>query len=753
MTSRLRPSAAELVDAGFLLVLSAAALSGLASTFTGWGFLVVGLAGVALGIVVVHVSSALRLPVAVPLVTVAALFFLLGGPLCLRGTGAGLPGPRAFDQLGHQVVAGWKDLLTTLPPIDGGGPLLVLPWVAGLAAGTLGALLTRMDRGPAWLRTTLPLLAPTALLAGVILLGLLRPQSLWVQGVGYAVTALAWLALRAWRTSAPVESGRGRGGRLLVGAGMVALAGVLALPVGTWASASDDGRLVLRTYVEPPFDVGQYPSPLAAFRRYVEPDPRTPDPYNLYDETLLTVDGAPAGTRLRIAALDHYDGVVWGAANDTIPGTTDDIFQRVSSTIDNPVEGDELEVTVTVGEGYDSVWLPTIGALQGIAFPGEEQADSFRYNLATRTGVVPDRVGPGDRYRFTTVVPDDSLSVDSQPSTLTSTSAGAAAFLDTQAVQWSAGESLPLRRLFAIADHLKGEGKYSDGVVPAEQIYHPGHHVQRLGDGFVNDVIMAGNDEQYAATMALLAGRIPLPARVVLGAVVPEDGVIEGKDMQAWVEVQVADGSWRTLPTDTFMDYDKPAKRPPQPQQKMSGTVVPPPAPIPPPSTAGEQTDAELRARKGDRDPDDDGFSLPGWLRALGVYVGLPLLALLALAGAVIGAKALRRRRRRTHVVVSRRLVGAWRELVDHARDLGATGPLAGTRREQGLLLATAGATAEAPGLARRADQHVFGPVPPDDETAAAYWTAIDEERRAMSESVSRRRRWLAAVNPASLRR
>ena len=30
-------------------------------------------------------------------------------------------------------------MLTTLPPVDGDGPLLVLPWALGLATGLLGA--------------------------------------------------------------------------------------------------------------------------------------------------------------------------------------------------------------------------------------------------------------------------------------------------------------------------------------------------------------------------------------------------------------------------------------------------------------------------------------------------------------------------------------------------------------------------------------------------------------------------------------
>ncbi len=536
-----------------------------------------------------------------------------------------------------------------------------------------------------------------------------------------------------------------------MGAVLVGVAGMLALPVAGWATGSDAGRVVLRTYVEPPFDVGQYPSPLASFRRYVKMP--KPDAVNLYDKTLLTVDGAPSGSRLRIATLDQYDGVVWGAANDTVPGSTVDTFQRVSSTIDNPVAGDRIEVEVTVGEGYSGVWLPTIGALQSMEFgEGDPEAkeESFRYNLATSTAVVPSGLRAGDSYTFTAVRPDAGVDADAAPSGLVTDAAFAAAFLDTQAVQWSAGESEPMRRVFAAAEHLKQEGKYSDGVIEAEKIYHPGHHVKRLSDEFVNAPIMVGNDEQYAATMALVANKIGVPARVVMGAVVPEDGVVRGGDVQAWVELQVADGSWRTLPTETFMDTDRPAEQPPINEQEMSGTQVPPPAPIPPPSTAGEQTDAELNARKGDREV-DDGWAFPAWLRALLLYLGLPILVALLLMGGVVLAKHLRRRRRRAAARVSARFVGGWRELVDHARDLGHVVPRGSgvTRREQSLLVASAAA----PGLARRADGHVFGPMPPQEAEAASYWSSIDAERQSMSRAVSRRRRLLAAVNLATFRR
>jgi hypothetical protein len=747
----------RILDYAFLLALAAAALAGLATTFTGSAFIVVGLAGVLAGVVVSHVTGVLRWPAAAAVVIGVAVFVLLGGPLCLRsdGSSAYLPGADTISTLADQVVLGWKELLTTLPPVDGDGPLLVLPWALGLTTGLLGGITSRIAWGPALLRAALPLLAPTLLLAAVILLGVQRPQSLWVQGVAFAVLAIGWLAVRAQRASAPVQGGAGRVRRLLAGAVMVAVAGALALPVATWATGDDD-RVVLRTYVEPPFDIGQYPSPLASFRRYVKLPKSEPDPVNLFDEEIARVEGAPAGSRLRIATLDHYDGTVWGAANDTIPGSSTDTFQRVSSTIDNPVDGDRVDVSVTLGEGYSGVWLPTVGALQSMAFDDDDPAardakeESFRYNLATSTAVVPTGLGPGDTYHFTAVRPAEDVTAKDAPSDELTDATFASAFLNNQATSWSAGADDPMGRVFAIAEHLKTEGRYSDGVVAAEKIYHPGHNVKRLGDEFANAPIMVGNDEQYAAIMALLANNAGVPARVVMGAVVPEDGVIEGRDVQAWVELRLADGSWRVLPTETFMSTVRPAEQPPLEEQEMSGTVVPPPAPIPPPSTLAEQNDAELEARKVGRDDDEAGWQLPAWVWVILRYVGGPLLLALLVIAAIVGVKALRRRRRRNADRASARIVGGWHELVDHARDLGQPVPVGAgwTRREQSFRVASA----EAPQLARRADSHVFGPSLPAEPDAAAYWTAVDAERKAMSSTVDRWRRFRAAVNLTTFR-
>ncbi|WP_426246196.1 transglutaminaseTgpA domain-containing protein [Nocardioides sp. LHG3406-4] len=754
------PDGHRLIDLAFVVALTSLALSGFASSYTGQGFLVVGIIGTLLGVLIATAFRALRWPTVGALLALAVVFFLLGGPLCLRSIGdtAYVPGGGTLGELTDQVLFGWKDMLTTLPPVDGTGPLLVLPWTLGLVSGFVGAVLVHVHTKRSWLTALMPVLACALALVAVIALGVRHPQSLWLQGVGFAALALGWLALRGRRESATVRGGSRGIGRGIAGVALLAVAAVLALPMANAAMGSDSDRTVLRSYVEPPFDIGRYPSLLASFRNYVElpASAREERPTNVYDKELFRVTGAQAGTRVRFATLDRYDGMVWGASNDALPGEAEDSFQRVSSVIDNPVKGEEVKATVTLGEGYRGVWLPVIGALRSMDFESGEpgvKAESFRYNLATSTAVVPSGLHPGDRYSFTAVTPPDTVTADDSPSSSTALPAEGTGFLDGPASKWTEEATTPMQRVFAVAEHLKTEGRYSDGVKKSERTYYPGHGIQRLSDGFVNAEVMVGNDEQYAATMALMANKIGVPARVVMGAVVPEGGVVTGKDVSAWVELRLADGSWRTLPTEEFMSDRPPSEQQPQTQEPLSGTVVPPPAPIPPPSDLGEQADSDLRAKMASKSAEKDekkAGGLPGWIVTVVTYVGLPLLVIALILGSIIGAKALRRRRRRGAASVSTRFVGAWHELVDHARDLGQQVPLSRTvtRREQSGAIASERAAA----LAREADSSVWGPAVPAPERAEAYWARIDKERRAMSRRAGRRQRWLAAVNVTTFR-
>ena len=126
MTTRLvalQPSPSDLVDAGFVLALVVLALLGFATTFDSARYLMVGLVGTVLGILLAHVCAVLRWHWTVPLAAAVVGYLLLGGLFALpEALLAGfLPTPAVFGQLLGLVVDGWKDMLTLLPPLAGDG--------------------------------------------------------------------------------------------------------------------------------------------------------------------------------------------------------------------------------------------------------------------------------------------------------------------------------------------------------------------------------------------------------------------------------------------------------------------------------------------------------------------------------------------------------------------------------------------------------------------------------------------------------
>ena len=76
----------------------------------------------------------------------------------------------------------------------------------------------------------------------------------------------------------------GRRARVITGAALVSVAAVAAAVLApALAGTSPRERVVLRAYVEPPFDPSSYPSPVAGFRKYTE------GAKLLWDQTLLSV--------------------------------------------------------------------------------------------------------------------------------------------------------------------------------------------------------------------------------------------------------------------------------------------------------------------------------------------------------------------------------------------------------------------------------------------------------------------------------
>ncbi|GAB3595642.1 transglutaminase-like domain-containing protein [Angustibacter peucedani] len=754
---QLRPGTDQLVDGAAALVLVLVAAVGFRTSFYGPRWAVAAVLGALLGLAIAHVARTFALPVVVGAVAVVAAYFLLGGPMAVRDHLAlgVFPTSRTLGDLAHAAVPGWKDLLTTLAPVDATGRLVALPFAFALVGTAATYGVARRWRSPG-----LALVPPLALLVLSIALGTVQPAATWLQGSGFALVAVLWLVARTARLRSRLQSGTARTTRAGIAVGLLAVSvavGVLAGPA--LESRSGHARTVWRTDLQPPFDVAQLPSPLAGFRRYTEPNQA-----DLFDKTLLTVQGLPSGVPLRIATLDSFDGSVWGAAGNGEVGTAEPgaAFRRVGSHLATTARGRDVTVTVQVpAGGYTDVWLPTVGSVSALSFGGpraEQLRDELRFNVDTDSGVLPGRIGPGDSYTLQAVVPDDTTT--ELPAELDAGSAGSVdtdsvAFVDDKLDGWTGDEQDPYRQLVATARYMRSEGAYTDGGPPgsAQNVYLPGHSIGRLAR-FVGSSQLAGDDEQYAATLALVANRLGLPARVVLGAIPEGDGQVKGKDVHAWVELNRSDGSWLAVLPQAFVpDRNKvPDVQQLRSQQQQVGAQVPPPAAQNPPSLlqGPEQAQNDTRSKRSKHNPlDPRGW--PSWLLRLVLFVVVPVLVVLGVHLLLVALKRRQRRRRRTTGPPSTRVAAGWQDVLDTSRELGRPVHRKATRREQVPQLV--GAPDDVGRLATTADASVFGPGEPTDAEVIAYWADVDSVRDALRQDAGRWRSLRADWDVRTLRR
>lgn len=737
---QLIPATVDWIDLAFSAALMAVVLMGFRTGYFGWAWIAAAVSGLVLGLLISHVMTAFRLPAVATLGGILVAYFLLGGPLAVRDNlifGV-IPSGQTFKDLASTLVHGWKRLLTMLPPVDAIGPLLALPLLVGLVGAAVTYTVARR-----WTSPYAVLLAPLALLALVIALGTLEPAGLVVQGVVFALLAIGWLVVRAARNRAPLQNGAGQNARLAIGGGLLAVAALAGYFAGPHLPGADEeSRRVARSAITPPFDIAQFPSPLAGYRKYTEPNTA-----KLWDRELLSVKGVPKGTPLRFATLDDYDGSVWGASNRANNGTLTPgaAFQQVGSQVATRGPGQPTTVRVTVPkDGYSDVWLPTMGTVRGVHFDGDRAKDlasRLWLNIDTNTALVPDRLRGGDAYTMDVLLPatpgDLPKSAALESGSLTDDVE--ASFLDSKLDAWTGEASDPWSQLVAIAKAMQSTGAYTDGGNPNsntfERLYLPGHGLDRV-TRFVGTKQLAGNDEQYAATLALAANRLNIPARVVMGAITTESGVVKGQDVHAWVEVRDSNGTWIPLLHKDFVPdrNKKPAPLQTKTDERKVGALVPPPAGVNPPSVL-QGPDQAQNATNLKKPPKKlfDPSAWPAWLRWLVFFVIVPALALLAVYGLIRLAKEVRRRRHATRGPTTARVAWAWEELVVTARSYGHRMPRRATRLEQASSLRE---RVEAGGLAVAANAHIFGPGEPTEDEAVAYWKSTDEARKDLRANV-----------------
>ncbi|WP_308799490.1 transglutaminase domain-containing protein [Agromyces silvae] len=766
-----RIPAATIGDLAVLSVLSLLAVIGYQTSFGDADFLLAAVGGLLVGTGAAVAGTLLRLGVLNTVLLGFAAYFVLGTPFTMPGRGIGfvLPSLDSLAGLALGAVYGWADIVTIGTPVEAPYYVAAVPYVATWVVSLVGGMLVLrwLPRRRTVLRAAVLLIGPILLYLSGILLGTDQAYLAAVRGVAFAVIALVWLA---WRRRAGADAGgvveaerrsdarligrRVRGIAIVV-AGAVAVGSLAGL---AWAPVASD-RFVLREEIVPPFDAREFPSPLAGFRNYTK---------DLVEEPLFTVSGLEPGDVIRLATMDSYTGRLWNVAGPEA-SAADGGYAIVGEALPEPAladlgSGRDVEITAS---GYDDVWVPSVGYGSSMRFTDAEssaRAGDLRYNADAGTAVLTSGVESGTAYELSTRVqrePDTEQLIDVPVARVDLPAIeNLPDVVAAKAEEYAGDAPSAIEQLRAIETGLKTNGFLSHGLASDSVASRAGHGADRLIELFTRSQ-MVGDEEQYAAAMALMARHLGYPARVVMGfapEISENDEEVEvlGGDVTAWVEVPFEGIGWISFrPTPDQVDV--PQEQTPKPKSEPQPQVRQPPR-----SEAVE--DELLTTVEIDETDDEDReqpFQIPGWVWVVAGAVGIP--ALLVFAPLLVVALAKRRRReRRRRARPDRSAAGAWDELVDRYLELGFEPPTRATRlqvaaelerqaAQQGLAEQGEPVATLAP-LAAAVDRDVFAGGEVESEVADRRWTEADAAAAAVSAAAGGVRRLVSRYRLAKRR-
>ncbi|MET3367170.1 transglutaminase-like domain-containing protein [Arthrobacter sp. M2012083] len=754
------------VDCGALLVLLFLGVLGFTLSFGGDArFLIAGLGGVLLGLGIAVLNVHFRLGLLITTAVTFGAYMVFGSALAVPdSTVFGfLPSLDSLRTLLLGIVFAWKDMLTVGVPVGTANGMLIVPFLSSLLTALAAGLLTWRLKSPYW-----PLLPVLVLFVTGIAFstsaGFLNVE----RGVSLTIVSIVWATFRrdvlrrnSTKTVSANRPGsdaatarRGQLRRLGTAAAVIAVAvGVTAI-ASPLVTASDD-RKVLRNTIVPPFDPRDYITPLASFRSFVKDEK---------DSTLFTVKGLPKDARVRLAALDAFNGL-----NYTMDPNSSGNFSKVGDARSlntladsgSPVEGTNYTLDITV-EDYQGYFVPGGRHTTGMSFADTSGAAAGLYfNAGTDTAVTTKGLAKGDNY---TVQVSDPGTLEHGQLTqydfakLTLPEAEEVPpIVASQANQLSADAPTAIDRVRQIEAHFQKSGAFSNGLVAEGQLPSlPGHSAARVRN-MLSAKQMLGDDEQYAVSMSLMLRHLGIPSRVVMGFYPdpksPENGAgdikITGKDVHAWVEVAFDRVGWvafdPTPPKDNVpIPPDPENKSKPKPQ-----VLQPPPPPQEPADLPPDSTPDALDADEKKNNP---WLFWGPLLAAIGValiplgILALPLLLILLL-------KSRRRKARFRDGHPAQRVGGGWNEVLSLVTDMGASIDTKSTRRESATVIAdafpTTGTTTTM--LAHRADAAVFGAGQPSEEEVKEYWEIVDTSLTDITGSVGFWKRQQARFSPRSL--
>lgn len=697
----------------------------------------------------------LRLWWQMPLMALAQ--FVVGPVLLLNETTIAhiMPTLRTLTQGCTAMFGSFKYVISITPPVGTANGSLLAVWTICLWS----ALLTGMPAVSQNDRLAAIAIIPTMTnMAVCALLGTADGYHRPIFGMFTAVVLVVWISAR-WKK---LESERWLSCMIIV-----ALSASLA--IGTCLTVRQN-RTILRDHYDPPTISHDYASPISGIRSYIK---------DHKDSTLLTVTGLPAGSAVRLAVMDCFDGNVWNLADRTtnptpvIPASgaaassDSSNYRRVGTTIIDDTDGEEFEATFTIHEGFNEYWLPMAGHATSMRFTHTDDADSFYYNIDTQSAIYASKTNAGLTYTETGVIPMTPTEEQIRAAEASSISQPQAQdvpeSVERLASAMAGGKATGGAAALALADTLKESGWFSHGLA-GNYPSAPGHGNYRLNQ-LLTGTAMVGDSEQYASAMALMARSLGLPSRVVLGFLPKnEEGsaskertesfagktIIEftGNDVSAWVEIKLDGYGWVSFhptPEETKIPDDDQNLAPPNPQT----LVRQPPLPLTDPLHDDNQAKGKtsIGGSAADEIPDDVFEQRFGRVvRTIIVYsspIWTPFIICLLLLCIKAGILA----RARRHGDARQRMAAGWLSVAILARQSGVA--VDGTRRYQARTISRQlnvdSATLLA--LCDEADYAAFSGNTVREGQVRGYWRNIDALRKTMLGSLPPARRWKARLS------
>jgi hypothetical protein len=501
-------------------------------------------------------------------------------------------------------------------------------------------------------------------------------------------------------------------------------------------------------------------SPLDNYRSYFQ---TTKDNSNL-DSKLLSVSGdVSENDYIRFATLPYYDGVKWVSSSSN----PDDEFHQLVYRVNN--ERPTGNVTIT-NENYNSDWIPTLENVVGVNFNNNSLSQHIFYNaknnsvFLSNAGVVegkaqtdtseidlPQGVSYNLSYSINTPLPDDIAAIDSKPKYISAektpnllkwiSSVNKVAPGQTIGdVKKLADELTYYSYLSRSLDDPRGESIKSwlpsagYSFVPS----YSGQNIERI-EAMFSDLMksntecsrqdktsacgeVTGDEQQFAAAIALIADSKGFDTRVVVGAKLEQDNVIYGRDLRAWVEIKPSySDTWTPIHFAVREDNKIPVVAPQPVPNAYTTDTHRQAAPI-----ISEPDYKPQSGNASNKQGVQDIFSWAGILKTIkALFWWLFLILLIFLPFfAVFIAKRVRKHARASLHNAEASIAAGWRELVDFRSDCGSPYPPDSISR---MDYARATNNNEIIELAQIADRAVYGDLEPLSNISIRFWSILQD--------------------------